>query len=57
MNRSSLVPPLNLIWRRDTIGRVVEASFIKDVLLGALDRPVRARIAANLKKAFPQYFR
>jgi hypothetical protein len=23
----------------------------------ALDRPVRARIAANLKKAFPQYFR
>lgn len=34
-------PPLNLVWRRDTIGRVVEASFIKDVLLGALDRPVR----------------
>lgn len=34
-------PPLNLVWQRDTIGRVVEASFIKDVLLGALDRPVR----------------
>ena len=41
MAHSSPVPPLNLIWRRDTIGRVVEASFIKDVLLGALDRPVR----------------
>lgn len=41
MIRSSPVPPLNLIWRRDTIGRVVEASFIKNVLLSTLDRPVR----------------
>lgn len=41
MSRSDPVPPLNLVWRRDTIGRVVEASFIRDVLLSALGRPVR----------------
>lgn len=33
--------PLNLVWRRRTIERVLEANFIKEVLLGGLRRPVR----------------
>jgi hypothetical protein len=33
--------PLNLVWRRDTLNKVLEAYFIKEVLLGALGRPVR----------------
>lgn len=33
--------PLTLIWRRATLDYVLEGYFIKDVLLGALGRPVR----------------
>jgi len=33
--------PLNLIWRRTTLDYVLEGYFIKEILLGALPRPVR----------------
>lgn len=33
--------PLNLVWRRATLARVLESYFIKEVLLGGLGRPVR----------------
>jgi hypothetical protein len=33
--------PLNLVWRRESLDFVLEGYFIKQVLLGALKRPVR----------------
>jgi hypothetical protein len=39
--------PLNLVWRRDTLNKVLEAYFIKEVLLGALGRPVRVIVFDN----------
>jgi|SRR5579862_5159940 len=33
--------PLNLLWRRATLDSILEGYFIKEILLGAIERPVR----------------
>ena len=37
----SLEHPLNLIWRRQSLEKVLEGHFIKEVLLGKIGRPIR----------------
>ena len=33
--------PLNIVWRRRALDRFLEASFIREVLLASLRRPMR----------------